>query len=1041
MLTESYRSLRTTFLAVVFAVGAPATALAQAQPASPDQPADTTAADANQPTAVPAPEPPPAPPPAPAPAPEPAPAPAPEPAPAPAADDLDPTDAEVTLGGEAIEEDDGEVIVVTGSAIRRKIADTPAPVAVLDRAEIDASGLVSVGDILQNLPAQSNAINVQFNNGGSGATRISLRGLGAGRTLILVNGRRHVPGGTGANASVDLNSIPTAVIERIEVLKDGASAVYGSDAIGGVVNIITRRDFTGTEATGYIGSTGDGLGDIYDLSVTAGHSSDKGSIMFAAGYYEQNPIFAGDRTYSESDKGFDYVTRDISTFGSSATPQGTIIDRLGQTGNDLWQATVNGGCSSGFCFNDPQGGWRDFNTEGNFDVGDGDFYNYQPENYLVTPQQRYNIFSTGNYKFGKDVRGFFEASYTNRRSDQKLAPTPLFIISEGLSVSADNIYNPFGRDFIDVRRRFVEASNRNFLQNIDTFRTVVGLEGQVPEEIAILRKNDWRWDVSYNFGRTEGASINEGRFVRSRVEAAIGPSFVDGSGNYQCGSVDNPRVDGCVPLNLFGGPGTITQDMLNYISYTGTANGFTEQQSVLFNATGKLADTPWNGDIRLAVGAEYRDQSGGFEPDPITASGDTTGNKGEPTLGSYDVREAYGELSAVPVIGKPGVQWLEFTAAGRVFDYNTFGSDSTWKTGVLWRPHKAVAVRGTYSTAFRAPSVGALFSGQSDAFPAVTDPCDVSMGPRSDNEQENCMADGLPDNYEDDRFQIKSRVGGNENLQPETADIFTTGIVIEPPQVKGLAVTVDYFDIAITDAIQPRGASVILAECYSVSPENRDKALCDQLVQRDSTGFITQIIDTTSNIGGSETSGIDFNVRYDHATPFGRFRYNLEGTWLRKYDELQPDPEPEDPNNPLKRFTGKGYYDLGAFPEWKTNFSTLWGFKQFGAGVNLRFIGGFEECEDNSCNSEDDKEPDPSLPADDPQNLRLSRDVDSNITADIFATYALKTPIGQSKITVGVNNVADQDPAVIFNGFLATSDASTYDFLGRFFYARFSQSF
>lgn len=1028
MFTESHRSLRTTLLAVVLAVGVPATAFAQAQPDS--QPAEAPAADAQPAPADPAPAPAAQPPAVPT-APPAVPAPAPAPEPAPVADPVaDPAlDDEVTLGGEAVQDDeDGEVIVVTGSAIRRKIADTVAPVAVLDRAEIDASGLVSVGDILQNLPAQSNGINVQFNNGGTGATRISLRGLGAGRTLVLVNGRRHVPGGTGANSSVDLNSIPTAVIERVEVLKDGASAVYGSDAIGGVVNIITRTDFTGTEASAYTGSTGDGLGTIYDLSVTAGHSTDKGSIMFAAGYYRQNDIFAGEREYSRSDKFFDWETGDVLTSGSSAVPQGYIRDRLGLEGNDLWQQVINGACEGGICFNDPNAGWRDFNTGGNFDVGEGDFYNYQPDNYLVTPQQRYNVFSTGNYDLGQNATAYFEASYTNRQSDQKLAPTPLFIISEGISVSEDNIYNPFGRDFIDVRRRIVEASNRNFFQDVDTFRTVVGLKGQAPKSIPILRDNGWNWDLSYNYGRTEGTDVNEGRFVRSRVEAALGPSFVDASGNFQCGSADAP-VAGCVPLNLFGGPGTITQEMLDYISYTGTARGFTEQQSVLVNANGKLLDTPWNGDVRLAVGAEYRDQSGGFQPDPITESGDTTGNKGESTSGEYDVREAFGELSVVPVVGMPGAEWVELTAAARVFDYNTFGSDYTWKAGALWRPHKSVAVRGTFSTAFRAPSIGALFSGQEDAFPSVTDPCDISQGDRSPTENTNCMADGIDDGYTDDRTQIKSRVGGNPDLQPETANIFTSGVVFEPPMVKGLTFTLDYFNIDINEAIQPRGASVILSQCYSEGTgDDRDLGACDAII-RDASGFITEINDTTSNIGGSTTAGIDFNVRYDHSTPVGRFRHNFEGTWLQKYDEEQPDGT---------ILTGKGYYDLGAFPEWKVNLSSIWGYKQFGAGVNMRYIGSFQECEDDDCNTVlSDESLDALEPGDEPN----VRDVDANFTADIFAKYSLKSSAGQSTFSVGVNNVADTAPSVIFNGFLATSDAATYDFLGRFFYARFVQQF
>ncbi len=984
---ESRHSLRVALLALVLVLGAPAAVFAQAQPGD-------AAAD-----------------------------PVPE-APAP-----DPSEAAVDLDtGTDVEDDDGEVIVVTGSAIRRKIADTPAPVAVLDRADIDAAGLASVGDILQNLPAQSNAINVQFNNGGDGSTRINLRGLGTNRTLVLVNGRRHVPGGTGADASVDLNSIPTAVIERVEVLKDGASAVYGSDAIGGVVNIITRSNFTGTEATGYIGSTGDGLGTIYDLSATAGHASDKGSIMFAAGYFEQFKMMAGDREFSRSDKAFDWETGTVSTRGSSATPQGTIIDTHdydadGMIGNELWQQIIAEQGDAGVFYNDPSAGWRAFTFGGNSDVGEGDQYNYQPENYLVTPSTRYNVFSTGDYKFGKNVRGYFEASYTNRRSDQKLAPTPLFTGSEGIAVSADNFYNPFGRDFTNMRRRFVEANNRNFLQNIDTFRVVVGVEGQAPKQIGFLRENGWRWDLSYNYGRTEGTDLNEGRFVRSRVEAALGPSFMGADGTAQCGTPSNP-VTGCVPLNLFGGEGTITQDMLDYISYTGTANGFTDQQSVLFNVNGKLFDTPWGGDVRTAIGLEYRDLSGGFEPDPLTASGDTTGNKGEPTFGSYDVREAYGEISAVPVVGRPGAQWIELTGAVRAFDYSTFGSDVTWKTGALWRPHKMAAVRGTFSTAFRAPSVGELFSGTADDFPAVTDPCDTREAP-SPTEMANCAADGISPSHLDIRDQLRARIGGNPELEPETADIFTAGIVIEPPQIKGLAVTVDYFNIKIDQAIQPRGASVILSQCYS--EEQRDQAACDAIIRDPVTNFITDIEDTESNIGGNETAGVDFNIRYDHSTPIGRFRHNFEGTWLQEYNEIQPDGS---------TLEGKGFYDLGAFPEWKANFSTIWGYKQLGAGVNFRFIGPFEECEDNDCNTEL-AEPEDGEEASAPS----VRDIDPNVTADIFAKYSLKSSFGQSTLTMGVNNVSNTSPSNIFNGFLATSDAATYDFLGRFFYARLVQTF
>lgn len=945
-------------------------------------------------------------------------------------------DGLVVEGADDVIEDDGtaeqegEVIVVTGSAIERRDLTTTAPLAIMDKTELEASGMASVGEILQNLPSQSNAINVQFNNGGDGSTRINLRGLGDGRTLVLLNGRRHVAGGTGADGSVDLNAIPLAVIERVEVLKDGASAIYGSDAIGGVVNIITRRDFNGTEATGYYGSTADGLAAVYDVSATAGVSGDRGNVVFSVGYYQQNPMYAGDREYSSTDKFYDWQASCVDAEGnrlpecqdvwypngSTGTPQGYLQDRLELPGNDAWQEVINpdtGTCPSGVC--QLGGTTRDFRFPG--EAGLGDLYNYQPENYLVTPQQRYNLYSSGSYKLTDHTNAFFEASYLNRESDQLLAPEPLFTISEGITVDAENYYNPYGRPFIDIRRRFVEAGNRRYLQDIDTVRVVTGFDGRLGNDLEFFK--NWRWSAAFNYGRTTGTQLKEGSLVLSNLAEALGPSYVDSEGNPRCGTAAAPGSPDCVPLNLFGGAGTITQDMLDYIQYTGIAQGFNEMRSWTFNTSGRLAETPWGGDLALATGFEYRSEAGGFTPDPLTASGNTTGNKSDPTAGGFDVYEAYGELSFVPVVGKPLAEWLELTAAARTSRYSTFGSATTWKGGGLWRIQKGFSVRGTYSTAFRAPGISALFSGQSDSFPSVTDPCDTQQGPRTELEQANCSADGLPDDYADDRTQLRARVGGNPELDPETAKILTMGAVYEPHFLSGVALTVDYFNVKVDNAISSKGATVLLSNCYS--QESRED--CDKIVRDPATGAITNIIDTATNIGGNETAGVDFSLRYDHNTPVGRFRHNLEGTWLQKFDAILAE----------RTIIGKGVYDLGVFPSWKFNFSTLWGRGAWGAGLNARFIGSIRECEDDDCRQgEEFNEMNPEP---------LSRKVDANITGDLFVNWTRKTELGTTRLTLGMNNVLDQDPAVIFNGFLGTSDAATYDFLGRYAYVRLVQQF
>lgn len=921
-----------------------------------------------------------------------------------------------------LEDEVGEVIVMTGSTIARKQLTTAAPVAVIDKAELDAAGLVSVGDILQNLPAQSNAINVQVNNGGDGSTRINLRGLGTFRTLVLVNGRRHVPGGNGANSSVDLNAIPVAMIERVEVLKDGASAVYGSDAIAGVVNIITRDDFEGSEANLYTGSTQRGDGIIYDVSVVSGVKSKRGSFVFSAGYYQQGDVFAGDRDFSRTDKSYDWAANDgsFNERGSSATPGGTIIDN-GRGASAKWDELA-AGCRAtfdpmgeldapGLCYNDGNG-WRPLDAGGNSDTGTGDLYNYQPENYLLTPQKRYNFFSQGKWELRDDVRAFFETSYTRRKSDQQLAPEPLFTSTEGLVVSGDNVYNPFGRDFYDVRRRLVEFGNRRFLQDVDTYRLVTGLEGKLPK--------NWRWNAYYNFGRTEGTEVNQGRLVLDRLQNALGPSFMGPEGP-TCGTPDNPIPD-CTPLNLFDGVGSITPDMVAGLTYTGIARGFTMQNSVHGTTYGKLVDTPWGGDVRLAVGAGFRRERGESIPDPITAAGNTSGNKEEPTSGSFDVVEGHAELSIVPVIKRGMIDWLEISLAARGFRYDTFGTGVTYKAGGLWRSPFGLAVRGTYSTAFRAPSVGELFSGNADAFPSVSDPCSSSNEGRTAVADANCSMDDIPDGFTDIRDQLRSRIGGNPDLDNETADIVTGGLVYEPEMVKGLAFTFDYFWINIDNAIQNKSAAVILSNCYN-QVERTD---CDRINRDPVTNQIVFIDDRVTNIGGNKTAGLDFQVRYDWGRPdLGRLRHNLEGTYLIKYNETQADG---------RIIEGKGIYDLGVHPSLRFNLSTIWSMDNLSAGFNARYIGGFEECQDNDCDTALDED----LAGFDPS---VARDVDINLTADLWLGYQIDGPVGTARVTAGVNNILDQDPAVVFNGFLASSDAETYDYLGRYYYLRLTQSF
>ena len=914
------------------------------------------------------------------------------------------SDEELAKLAEAQADGQGEVIVVTGSTIERREFTTPAPVTVLNKADLAAAGQPTVGDIVQRLPAQSNAINAQVNNGGDGSTRISLRGLGAARTLVLLNGRRVVPGGTGADASVDLNAIPLAVIERVEVLKDGASAVYGSDAIGGVVNIITRDDFNGTEAVLYSGTAQPGDGITYDMSFVTGHSSKRGNVIFSAGWQRREPIFAGDRTFSAVDRTYDFETREESMGGSTATPNGRIststidVDGDGMPdGNDL--------CGQPICQPDGNGGWRPFTAP-------DDLYNYQPANYLYTPSERYNVFGAGHYKLTDNSRVFFEGLYLNRRSDQQLAPEPFIAATP---ISAQSIYNTAGGDVYDYRRRLEEFGPRQALQNVDTFRLVTGVGGKVSEDAAAFK--NWKWELSFNYGRTTALQRNAGNLILSRLANALGPSFVDANGTPRCGTAATGPIPGCVPMNIMGPSGSISQEMIDYVTFTGVSTGNNEQRTALAQASGRLVKLPNGGDISLALGADYRREAGGYTPDPLTATGDTTGNAQAPTDGSYNVAEAFGELSVVPISGTGAAQWFEVNVAARGFRYNTFGRGATWKAGTLLKTYGGFGLRGTYSTAFRAPSVAELYQGKADSFPLATDPCDTTDGPITNEvTRRRCAEQGVPADAMFGAAQQRSIVGGNPGLAAETAKVFTAGMVFEPPAVEGLGVTLDYFNIKIRKAIQALGAQVILTNCYV---RDQDDA-CAQVVRDPQLNYaIDYIDDPISNVGGTATDGIDFAVVLDakHGGA-GRFRNQFEAQYLRSVTL----------DNTLQILQGVGYYDLGVFPKLKANLSTLWSRQRLSAGLLVRYVGGFKECVDNDCNT--------------PENLEMaSRDVPSYLTGDLYAGFTFKEAHGTTQLTVGVNNVANARPPLIYVGFAGDSDASTYDYMGRYFYARLSHLF
>jgi outer membrane receptor protein involved in Fe transport len=454
--------------------------------------------------------------------------------------------------------------------------------------------------------------------------------------------------------------------------------------------------------------------------------------------------------------------------------------------------------------------------------------------------------------------------------------------------------------------------------------------------------------------------------------------------------------------------------------------GITQLTAAQFNTSGELFTLFGNRPVGLAAGYEYRIVSGENIPDPITVAGDTTGNKGDITKGHYFVNEGYGELSIPVISGIPFVEDLEATVAARVFGYSTFGTDATYKIGGRWRIVPDFTFRGTYSTGFRAPSIAELYQGQQDGFPNVQDPCRGGGIAGGGPPPASC---GDAANNGDAQTQLRNRVGGNPNLQPETAKIFTAGVVLLPRYVRNLTVTVDYYNITINNTLAPIGASTILNACYFGDPAAAPRYCA--LIQRDeNTRRISNIMNLTTNAGQDKTDGIDLAMRYDLPTEVGRWGFLFDGTWLHQYNRTLADG---------RVVRARGRFDLattgGVYPAFKFNAGLRWALSGFGAGINTRFLGSFTECGTSSGNFAGS-----GLCY---VNSTYQRRVDAYNTYDLYVTYAFNSAFGKTSLAAGVNNVFNKEPSRIYNGFTSASDPTAYadGFMGRFGYLRVGHAF
>ncbi len=782
-------------------------------------------------------------------------------------------------------------VVVTGSRIARPNLEQSNPVSVISADEIAFQQPVSAEEFLRELPGAVANIGPGVNNGTNGSAQLDLRGLGANRNLILIDGQRVVP---ASLASVtDLNLVPVALIERVDILTGGASSAYGADAVAGVVNFITRSDFAGVDISGNIGITERGDGAQYRTDVTIGANFDdgRGNAVFSVGYAKTNPIEQGSR---DSGRVSLSSTTGLPQGSATATPASILSPFFGRV-----NATGTG-----------------------FDVGPLSDYNFNPLNVYQTPFERYSLFAKANYEISDAVEIYTQGFYTKTIVDQIIAPSGTFFTNLELPLN-----NPFltaaqrntlcanfdtntavmGIQPIDqaacnaagaatsptspgyreittqIGRRFTEAGPRltNFTTN--TFQISGGLRGPLTDNLD--------WNISGLYGESERTNTSQGQGTRTRLQQALRASST---------TACTVATGGCVPINLFGVEGTITPAAFNFLNvqtFNFIQTSLTQAQA---NISGDLGfASPFaTENVGIALGVEYRKYVGSSGGDGISSIPGEVLGAGAPALpirGEYDTREVFGEIIIPLVEDRPFFQNLTIQGGFRYSDYSTSGGNWAYNAGASWTPIDAIKFRGSYARAVRAPNLGELFQPQITGLTnRAIDPCQLALPNANATVRALCVAQlaavGAPAGVIGSipapiAGQINFTSGGNQNLTPETADTYTVGVVLQPTSlITGFAVTFDYYNITVKDAISSPSQADVIDACFAQSSTTFDA--CQSIRRNPLTGGLSGPNDTTfgpflglSNLGTIKTSGFDLGVSFRKDLGFAALNMNFQGNY------------------------------------------------------------------------------------------------------------------------------------------------------------------
>jgi outer membrane receptor protein involved in Fe transport len=908
-----------------------------------------------------------------------------------------------------------EEVIVTGTRIARRDFNTPSPLTSIGEEFIDFTNQPTLEDTLNQMPQVFPSFGRASNNPGNGTAQVDLRGFGAGRSLVLLNGRRVAPSGTG-NA-VDLNNIPRFLIERVEIITGGTSAVYGSDAIAGVVNFITKSDFTGIGVEAGFSVTEEWDAETWEVNFAWGHDFENGAgnIAVYANYIDREPLLAGEREFTRYAWVDDWEGNLIQG-GSTRTPAGVVNWPQVDLGN--WDA------SGGRVTFDPDGTPREFDFY-------QDAYNYQPVNYLQIPLTRYTAGAMGHYDVSNNFEGYFEASFVRNDVSQNLAAVPAnsylevnldspVLVPENQQFFAEHYACDVNLACISFSRRMIEVGERIMDQEQDYTRIVAGVRGDFGD--------DWYLDAWVTW--TKGDSV---RYLRNDVSRS----------RFQQGMLVDPATGecydpsgGCVPLNVFG-EGNISTEGADFLRFAPYEN-VTERTFLLASAfvSGSPADT-WAGPLDVSIGVEWRSDDTSYRADDALFSGDAMGYGGSaPVEGIERIYEVYGEALIPLLSGKKWAQNLELELGARYTKTNNSDGYWTYKAGSSWEVLDGLIMRAMYQRSIRAPNSQELFEEQGKSewhlyTSSDDDPCSASADPVGNGVVEKCLIQGLSQDQigvfeATPYYSVDFYWGGNPDLLPEEGKTWTAGFVISPAPLPGWTFTMDYFQMELTDTIGDIFADVI---CFDSN--NTENVFCENLV-RDATGNISEAWELTSNRGVLETTGVDTQIQYTTDLPdwmaltenYANLSVNLFWTHLFTWKSQ------ENPATEILECTGLFGWPCMNFsnPENRvtTNFNYLSG--PFEVYLSWRWIDGMDNAAPLGAAIFGWGEPDLAI-----------TDVPDRHYLDLGFAWTWRESY---QLRFGISNLLETEPVMMADqAWSNNTDENLYDVFGRSYYLRLSAQF